>query len=141
VLFRLEAASLLVGASDEIVVSNLLQSFASDTRIAFEVHAATRDTLLEMVALGMGSVIVGASSAASRPNIACRALDCQEAAINVGGVRPSKDSNPLRHRLVDCIRRNSNSAFGAPRSPCNTRPRGKDQIATQQYPHSRLAEL
>ena len=110
----LEAASLLVAASDEIVVSNLLQSFAADTPITFEVHAVTRDTLLEMVGLGMGSAIVGASSATSRPNIAYRALDCQEAAINVGGVWPSKDSNPLRHSLVDCIRRNSNSIRCAP---------------------------
>lgn len=108
------AAPLLISTLDEFGVHHALQSCAADIATSCKVHRVTRNTLLEMTAMGMGLSIVGESSAALRSHLLFSPIADQEATIIVEAVWPSSDSNPLRHRLLQCLRKSSLSAQSGP---------------------------
>ena len=110
----LAAAPLLVSTLDESGVHHALQSCAADIAASCKVHCVTRDTLLEMAAMGMGLAIVGESSTALRHPLLFSPIADQKAAIIVEAVWPSSDSNPLRYRLLQCLRKSSRSAQSGP---------------------------
>lgn len=125
----LASAPLLVSTLDEFGVHHALQSCATDIATSCKVQCVTRDTLLEMAAMGMGLAIVGESSAALRHPLLFTPIADQKAAIIVEAVWPSSDSNPLRYRLLQCLRKSSRSAQSGPLTllyPATAPTRGRD---------------
>ena len=115
-LEHLSTLRLLIGAADESVVRSALGSSAASAAIDYDVQSVSSDTLVDMVRLGMGIAIVRGSSATKRDQVVFRAINDHNIAIAVNAVWAEADSNPLRHRLLDCIRRASTSAQTGPLS-------------------------
>lgn len=68
-------------------------------------HDVSRGALIEMVKLGLGATITYASAIVPRDGIAFRPIVDENALASVDALWPSGDRNPLRHRLLVCVRK------------------------------------
>ncbi|MGY4395311.1 LysR family hydrogen peroxide-inducible transcriptional activator [Sphingomonas sp. UYAg733] len=82
---------------------------AGDQPLDCELHDVSRSALIEMVRLGLGVAITLASASAPRDGIAFRRLAEDNAFVGIDAVWPKEDRNPLRHRLLTCVRKHAAS--------------------------------
>lgn len=71
-------------------------------------HNVSAGALIDMVKLGLGAAIICASAAASRDGIAFRPIVDENALMSIDALWPKEDRNPLRHRLLVCVRKHVN---------------------------------
>jgi LysR family hydrogen peroxide-inducible transcriptional activator len=70
-------------------------------------HDVSRGALIEMVKLGLGATITYASAIVPREGIAYRPIVDENALASVDALWPNGDRNPLRHRLLVCVRKHA----------------------------------
>ena len=75
-----------------------------------ELHDVSRSALIEMVRLGLGAAITLASATAPRDGITFRPIIDENAFVGIDTVWPKHDRNPLRHRLLTCVRKHASAA-------------------------------
>ncbi|NOW44941.1 LysR family hydrogen peroxide-inducible transcriptional activator [Novosphingobium sp. SG751A] len=85
-------------------------SRAGDQALECELHDVSRSALIEMVRLGLGAAITLASATVPRDGIAFRPIVDENAAVGIDAVWPKDDRNPLRHRLLACVRKHASAA-------------------------------
>lgn len=73
-------------------------------------HDVSSGALIDMVKLGMGATITCTSGTVPRSGIAMRPIVDENALASVEAVWPNDDRNPLRHRLLVCVRKHSGIA-------------------------------
>ena len=78
------------------------------------VHDVSRGVLIEMIRLGFGATILFSCAAVPREGVAYRPILCENAQIPVDALWPREDRNPLRHRLLSCVRKHAAAAMAAP---------------------------
>lgn len=83
-----------------------------DEQFECQLHDVSRAAIIEMVRLGLGATISFSSAATPREGIAFRPIADENARVSVEAVWPKEDSNPLRHRLLACVRRHATTATG-----------------------------
>ena len=72
-----------------------------------DLHDVSRGTLIEMVRNGLGATLLLASATEPRPGITFRPIEDDNAFIWIEAIWPKHDRNPLRHRLLNCVRRHA----------------------------------
>ena len=77
-------------------------------------HAVSCGALLDMVGLGIGATVVLESALVPHRNVVFRAIDGEDAFVPIQAVWRRSDGSPLRHRLLNHIRRRRG---GTARSP------------------------
>ena len=80
---------------------------AGEHALDCELHDVSRSALIEMVRLGLGAVITLASATVPRDGIAFRPIADENAVVGIDAVWPKDDRNPLRHRLLACVRKHA----------------------------------
>ena len=75
-----------------------------------ELHDVSRSALIEMVRLGLGAAITLSSASVPRDGIAFRPIVDENAFVGIDAVWPKDDRNPLRHRLLACVRKHASTA-------------------------------
>jgi len=94
-------------------------SRAGDQPLECELHDVSRSALIEMVRLGLGAAVTLASATVPRDGIAFRPIVDENAFVGIDAVWPKDDRNPLRHRLLACVRKHASAA----EPPIPVRPR------------------
>lgn len=82
-----------------------------------EQHAVSRDALFGMVGIGLGATILSESCQVPHSNVVFRPIDDENATVTIEAVWPKGDRNPLRHRLLNCIRARRGCAGAMPLTP------------------------
>lgn len=82
---------------------------AGDQLLRCELHDVSRSALIEMVRLGLGAAITLASAPEPRDGIAFRPIVDENAFVGIDAVWPKDDRNPLRHRLLACVRKHASA--------------------------------
>ena len=77
-------------------------------------HDVSRGVLLEMIRLGFGATVLFSCAAVPREGVAYRPILCENAQLPVDALWPREDRNPLRHRLLSCVRKHAAAAMAAP---------------------------
>lgn len=72
-------------------------------------HDVSRGTLIEMVRLGMGATLLLATATEPRAGIVYRPIEGENTSISIEAIWPKHDRNPLRHRLLSCVRKHASS--------------------------------
>lgn len=85
-------------------------SRAGDQALECELHDVSRSALIEMVRLGLGAAITLSSASVPRDGIAFRPIVDENAFVGIDAVWPKDDRNPLRHRLLACVRKHASAA-------------------------------
>lgn len=75
-----------------------------------EQHAVSREALLAMVGLGLGSAILFESAIVAHPDLVIRPIRGRNASATIEALWPASDGNPLRHRLLGHLRGHSEIA-------------------------------
>ena len=75
-----------------------------------EQHEVSREAILAMVGMGLGSAIVFESAIVPHPELVVRPIRGRSASATVEAFWPAGDSNPLRHRLLGHLRRQGETA-------------------------------
>jgi len=88
---------------------------AGDHALDCMLHDVSRSALIEMVRLGLGVAITLASVKVPRDGVAFLPLVDENAFVGIDAIWPKDDRNPLRHRLLGCVRRHA-----LPRPPAAT---------------------
>jgi LysR family hydrogen peroxide-inducible transcriptional activator len=70
-------------------------------------HDVSAGALMDMVKLGLGATIICASTALPRDGIVLRPIVDENALASVEALWPKEDRNPLRHRLLVCVRKHA----------------------------------
>ncbi|MEO8723259.1 MAG: LysR family transcriptional regulator [Sphingobium sp.] len=83
---------------------------AGEQPLECELHDVSRSALIEMVRLGLGAAITLASATVPRQGIAFRPIIDENAVVGIDAVWPKDDRNPLRHRLLSCVRKHASPA-------------------------------
>lgn len=78
-----------------------------DQRFDCDLHDVSRGALIEMVRLGLGATILLASATVPRDGVAFRPIVDANAHAEIQAIWPKGDSNPLRHRLLSCVRKHA----------------------------------
>lgn len=73
-------------------------------RLDCEQHAVSRGALLAMVGMGLGATIISESARIPYPDVLFLPIRGRDASAAVEAFWPVKDGNPLRHRLLACLR-------------------------------------
>jgi LysR family hydrogen peroxide-inducible transcriptional activator len=94
-------------------------SRAGDQPLECDLHDVSRSALIEMVRLGLGVAITLASATVPRDGIAFRPIVDENAFLGIDAVWPKDDRNPLRHRLLACVRKHASAV----QSPASTASR------------------
>lgn len=76
-----------------------------DRPLDCEQHDVSRGALLEMVRMGLGQTISFESATVPRPGIAFRPILDENAFATIEAAWPKEDRNPIRHRLLNCVRK------------------------------------
>ena len=76
-------------------------------------HDVSHAVLIDMVALGLGATILCASAAVPRQGIVFRPVVDENALVSVEALWPRDDRNPLRHRLLVCVRKHATGEWSA----------------------------
>ena len=71
---------------------------------SYDVQDVSLNALIELVRMGLGATIVYASQIVSREGIIFRPIVDDNALASIEALWPKDDSNPLRHRLLVCVR-------------------------------------
>ena len=99
------ALPLIVSNPDgEKLAFRLLLELSGEQRVDCTQHAASREALLQMVAMEMGIAIILESGVAPHQGVVFRFLDEEDAIVPMDALWPSADRNPVRHRLLSHIR-------------------------------------
>jgi LysR family hydrogen peroxide-inducible transcriptional activator len=77
-------------------------------------HDVQSAALVDMVRLGLGATIICASAALPRSGIALLPIIDENALCSVEALWPKGDRNPLRHRLLLCVRKHGSGDWQAP---------------------------
>jgi LysR family hydrogen peroxide-inducible transcriptional activator len=88
-----------------------------DQPIECSLHDVSRGALIEMVRLGFGATIVMSCAAMPREGVAYRPILGEKAQIPVDALWPRDDRNPLRHRLLSCVRKHAAAVMTVPPKP------------------------
>lgn len=86
---------------------SMYRSIASrmgDRPFECSLHDVSSAALVDMVRLGLGATIVCGSAAISHPDITLLPIVDENALCSVEALWPKGDRNPLRHRLLMCVR-------------------------------------
>jgi LysR family hydrogen peroxide-inducible transcriptional activator len=78
-----------------------------DRQFKCDLHDVSRSVLVEMVKVGIGVTITYSSAAVPRDGIVYRPISDKNAQISVDAIWPKDDRNPLRHRLLSCVRQHA----------------------------------
>src|SRR5690606_35816972 len=81
-------------------------------RLDCEQHAVSRAALLDMVAMGLGATILFESAVPARADLAFVPIHDDNGLVPIEAVWPKADGNPLRHRLLACIRKRATKVGG-----------------------------
>lgn len=76
-------------------------------------HDISAGALMDLVKLGLGATIVCTSATVPRDGIAFRPIVDSSALIAAEAIWPKGDRNPLRHRLLVCVRKHASSEWTA----------------------------
>lgn len=76
-------------------------------------HDVSVGALMDLVKLGLGATIVCTSAAVPHAGIAYRPVVDTNALIAAEAIWPKDDRNPLRHRLLVCVRKHASSEWTA----------------------------
>ncbi len=76
-----------------------------DHQFDCDLHDVSRGALIEMVRLGLGATILLDSAAVPRDGVAFVPIVDSLAQAEIQAIWPKDDSNPLRHRLLSCVRK------------------------------------
>lgn len=74
-------------------------------------HDVSIGALMDLVALGLGATIVCTSGAVPHDGIVYRPIVDANAMIAAEAIWPKDDRNPLRHRLLVCVRKHASSEW------------------------------
>ncbi|MBY0305352.1 MAG: LysR family transcriptional regulator [Sphingomonas sp.] len=96
---------ILRNAQGELAGYRALVARVGNLELNCEQHSVSRDALLEMVGMGLGATILCESASRHRANVAFRPIRDANAMIAIEAVWPKADRNPLRHRLLNFIRK------------------------------------
>jgi len=96
---------LILGRSQGPFDWRALLARAGIGRLDDERHDVSGAALLDMVAMGVGATLSFASAVPPRPGIAIRPIAGADGLVAVDGIRRRGDRNPLRHKLLACIRK------------------------------------
>jgi LysR family hydrogen peroxide-inducible transcriptional activator len=80
---------------------------AGDQLLECELHDVSRSALIDMVMLGFGATITLGSATVPRDGIAFRPIVDENAYIGIDAIWPKDDRNPVRHRLLACVRKHA----------------------------------
>lgn len=104
-LADLSALTILLQASQgDMSAYRLLAAKMADRPFECAMHCVSSAMLLDMVKIGLGATIVCASSAGARTDLAFRPIVDAGALCSMQALWPKDDRNPLRHRLLVCVR-------------------------------------
>ena len=78
-----------------------------DHQFDCDLHDVSRGALIEIVRLGLGATILLASAAVPRDGVAYLPIVDALAHAEIQAIWPKDDRNPLRHRLLSCVRRHA----------------------------------
>lgn len=78
-----------------------------DRPLDCEHHAISRGTLLELVAMGLGATVSFESAVVPRDGVAFRPIHDSKALVGIRGIWHETDRHPLRHRLVNLVRKHA----------------------------------
>lgn len=100
--------SLILGANHgDLSAYRAIAARMGDQPFAYDLHDVSRGALLELVRLGLGATILYSSAAAPREGVAFRPIVDENAQASVEALWPKEDRNPLRHRLLACVRKHA----------------------------------
>lgn len=99
-----------------IAFRSLLPRFG-DRIIDCEQHAVSREALIDMVGIGMGATVVFESGVVPHRNVVFRPIDDENASVPIQAIWPKTDGNPLRHQLLNQLRRSGADASDVPLIP------------------------
>lgn len=77
-------------------------------------HDVSRGALIEMVRLGIGATILVSSTMVPRDGVSYRPIVDENALASVEALWPREDRNPLRHRLLACVRKHATEVLPIP---------------------------
>jgi LysR family hydrogen peroxide-inducible transcriptional activator len=79
----------------------------------YNIHDVSAGGLMDLVKLGLGAAVLCASGAVRRDGIAFRPIVDEDALTSVEALWPKDDRNPLRHRLLVCVRKHAAKEWDA----------------------------
>lgn len=95
---------ILSAPSGDLSCFRALAARMGDLSFECEMHDVSHAVLIEMVKLGLGTTIQFAAAALPREGIAYLPVSNKNAFVGIDSVWPKEDRNPLRHRLLSCVR-------------------------------------
>ena len=108
------ALPLIVSNPDGEKLAFRLLELSGEQRVDCTQHAASREALLQMVAMEMGIAIILESGVAPHQGVVFRFLDEEDAIVPMDAIWPSADRNPVRHRLLSHIRQHRGDNWAIP---------------------------
>ena len=119
------ALPLIVSNPDgEKLAFRLLLDRAGGQKVHCTQHSASRETLLQLVAMQMGIAIVLESGVVPHQDVVFRSIDEEDATASIDAVWVSADGNPLRHRLLSHIRHHRGDNWAIPLGSTTAPERG-----------------
>lgn len=88
----------------DLSFSRAIERRMGDNPFSYDVQDVSPNAIIELVRLGLGATIVFASQVMPREGIIFRPVVDDNALVSVEALWPKDDSNPLRHRLLLCVR-------------------------------------
>lgn len=100
--------SLIARSSDgDLLGYRAILARVGERALDCEMHDVSRGALLEMIRMGLGATVSLACAAVPRPGIAYLPIVDDRAFATVEAVWPRGDRNPIRHNLLNCVRRHA----------------------------------
>lgn len=94
--------------SETSLYGGLLGPIAS--ALECEEHEVSKETLIDIVSIGMGATIITKSACVERGGVVYRPISGDHDSITFRALWPRSDRNPLRHRLLSCLRKQMGGA-------------------------------
>jgi len=104
----ISSLSLLVHAqSGDLSIYRALAARMAGLPFQCATHNVAPGTLVDMVEIGLGAAVICGSATAPRAGIAFRPIVDENGLMPIGALWPKDDRNPLRHRLLVCVRQHA----------------------------------
>ncbi len=98
---------ILHARQDDLLTYRALAARMGQQPFECSMHDVSAGTMMDMVKLGLGATILFASAAVPRDGIVLRPIVDENALVSVEALWPKEDRNPLRHRLLVCVRQHA----------------------------------